>query len=128
MRYVLDASALLALLLEETGADQVEEVLDFACIGAVNLAEAATVLARRPMSHEGVMAVLSEAPVTVLLADGSLGIAAGLLATTTRRAGSSLGDRFCLALAIRLEATMLTADRALAGIAPEVGVGVRLIR
>jgi len=43
--YVLDASALLALFLDEEGADRTEEVLDGGLISAVNLSEVGARLA-----------------------------------------------------------------------------------
>ena len=46
MTIVLDASAVLAALLQEPGGEQIEEALDDAVIGAVNLAEIAAALAR----------------------------------------------------------------------------------
>ncbi|MGH6902012.1 MAG: hypothetical protein ACREIR_04665 [Geminicoccaceae bacterium] len=49
---------------------------------------------------------------TVLPVDEELGYAAGFLRPATRRFGLSLGDRICLALAVRLGATALIADRA----------------
>ena len=128
MRYVLDASALLALLLDEPGAELVAEALDTACIGAVNLAEVATVLIRRPMLAEDVRATIESAPVPVLDNDPSLALEAGLLWPLTKSAGSSLGDRFGLVLARRLGATLLTGDRSLAAISPTVGVSSKMIR
>jgi ribonuclease VapC len=46
----------------------------------------------------------------------------------TRSAGLSLGDRACLALAVRLGTKALTADRSWSRIARAVGVEVELIR
>jgi ribonuclease VapC len=46
----------------------------------------------------------------------------------TRSAGLSLADRLCLALARRLKAKVLTADRAWTLVAEPLGLDVGLIR
>ena len=58
--------------------------------------------------------------------DADLAYVAGLLRPATRRAGLSLGDRACLALALRLEVEALTADRSWADL--ELDVPVRVVR
>ena len=106
---VLDASALLAFLQGEPGADRVEEVLDDAVVGAANWSEVAQ---------------------KVRASGADWGVASGLLlsyrlrvepvshrdaeeaARLWKRGGLSLGDRLCLAVAARLDAVALTADRA----------------
>ena len=45
-----------------------------------------------------------------------------------RGSGLSLGDRFCLALAKRLDCPALTADRAWLPVADDAGVRIELIR
>lgn len=124
---VLDASAMLALLLNETGAANVTAVLGEAVIGAVNVAEVAERLAKS-FTDDGVSASLRTSLPTVIPADTDLAIAAALLRPATRVAGLSLGDRFCLALGKRLGCPVLTADRAWAHVAQDIGVDVRLIR
>ena len=119
---------MLAMLLDEPGGDLVAERLETACIGHVNLAEGATVLARGGRPEADVRTLIETVAVPVLAGGERLAIEAGLLWPRTRAAGSSLGDRFCLALALRIEATLLTSDERLAGIAPVVGVAVLPIR
>ena len=124
---VLDASAVLALLKDEPGADTVSAALDGALLGTANLAEVMSVVAdvggdgdleRRRLLVAGV----TFAPVTELDAGR-----AGTLRTLTRSSGLSLGDRLCLALTLRTDAaTVLTADRAWAAI--DLPLTVRLIR
>ena len=128
MRHVLDASALLALLLRERGADSVSGTLPTACIGTVNLAEVATVLARLGGSADQVRRVLDHVGVMLAPLEGSLAIDAGLLQPATKAVGASLGDRCALALARLLDATLVTSDRALADVAPSVGVSAMLFR
>ncbi len=128
MRTVLDASALLAGLLKEPGADRVAEALDGAVISAVNLAEVTAGLVKNGATEREARSALRSAGVTVLAADEELGIQAGLLRSQTDRVGLSLGDRFCLSLARRLDSPALTADRKWLTIAEDVGVEIELIR
>src|SRR5271165_5623489 len=128
MRVVLDASAILAGLNGEPGADRVATALDAAVVSAVNLAEVAGGVARGGNSPEQVRAVLAALACAVIPADEEMAIDVGLMRAQTDRAGLSLGDRFCLALGRRLRAPVLTADRQWALVADEVGVKVEMIR
>jgi PIN domain nuclease of toxin-antitoxin system len=110
--YVLDASALLALVHGEPGAERVRRVLGRAAISAINLAEVVGRLSERGGAADEIRRGLDRLRLTVLPVDEDLGYAAGFLRPTTRHLGLSLGDRVCLALTIRLGATALTADRA----------------
>jgi PIN domain nuclease of toxin-antitoxin system len=106
---VLDASAVLAYLQGESGSDVVERSLDGAAIGAANWSE---VLARL---GDGIEARLADA---VLVARGvtvePVSKQDAELGARLRGAmpALSLGDRLCLALGERLDAVVLTADRA----------------
>jgi ribonuclease VapC len=125
-KVVIDASALLAYVNGEPGADKVEAVLGEAMISAVNLAEAATKLALKRGMPDRALTELTEAELTVIDFDRPLAEATGALAVLTRAQGLSLGDRACLALAKREGAVALTADTAWCKVS--VGVDVRLIR
>ena len=110
---VLDASALLAFLLEETGADRVDEVLGAAVISTVNLSEAFTRFVRDGRDTTTLERGLQEESVidTFDFTETDAKEAAVLLAATRSR-GLSFGDRACLALARRLDLPAMTADRA----------------
>jgi ribonuclease VapC len=119
---VLDASALLAWLVQERGAEVVGEHLPRAVISAVNLSEVlyrgqslgrnvATLPAR--LGHLG----LEVEPFTG--ADALL--ATGIFARDHRRV-LSLADRCCLATALRLGLPALTDDRAWSTLDLEVEV------
>lgn len=125
---VLDASALLALLLDEPGAEAVRPVLADAAMSTVNLAEVVGHYARNGVAREQVLEVLAPLPVEHMAPDAALAHDIGLLVPATRAAGLSLGDRACLALARRLGAPALTAERRWADVAGAAGVEVRLIR
>jgi PIN domain nuclease of toxin-antitoxin system len=125
-KVVLDASALLAFVNGEPGAEKVASVLGDAMISAVNYAEAITKLALRSSSINRTLAELTEAELEIINFDRPLAEATGLLATLTRTRGLSLGDRACLALAQREEATTLTADHEWGEI--ELGIEIKFIR
>jgi ribonuclease VapC len=126
-RIVLDASALLAILNQEPGAEKLTpELLSAATISAVNLAEAHSKLVSRGLrpadAWEAALSPMSEAvPFTAEHAR-----LAGDLVTKTRALGLSLGDRACLALGLALNAPVYTADRSWNKL--RVGVRIHIIR
>lgn len=125
-RVVLDASAILALLNQEEGAERVAPFLADAVISTVNLAEVVTRLALAGMPETAIREALALLPLESVPFDVGQAIEVGLLAPTTKPPGLSLGDRACLVLASRLDATAVTADQAWVGI--DAGVAVELIR
>jgi ribonuclease VapC len=125
---VLDASAVIALLRGEAGAERVQAEIAGASICTVNLAEVAGHYARYGASDDDVHALLDPLPFARVVFDDELAFAAGLMLPKTQRAGLSLGDRACLALAGRMGAVALTTDRAWASVASDLGVRVDLLR
>ena len=125
---VLDASALLALLRDETGAAKVAEHIANARMSSVNYAEVVSHFVHAGMPSEQVDAMLRPLPMTIVEADQALATLAGRLRTVTAEAGLSLGDRFCLALAQRDGLPALTADRQWRTVAEAAGVIVSVIR
>ena len=125
---VLDASALLALLLDEPGAEQVKAVLAEAVLGVVNLEEIVSYFAKLGVALVDIKSLLHPLPVRFVPVDADLSYDAGMLRPLTSQHGLSLGDRCCLALARREAIPAMTADRQWADIAAAVSVQVRLIR
>jgi len=129
---VLDASALLAYLNDEAGADMVEEaLLRDSAISALNLAEVLSKLAEVGEDPQDVSENLTrrgllggKLVVSPLTADDAVVIAR--LHRSTRAHGLSPGDRACLGLALRLRLPALTADRAWSRL--KSGVKVETIR
>ena len=132
MTAVLDASALLALLKGEPGAERVAEALEQgAYLSAVNLAEVLSKLAdwgEDPAEAQARMAQvgLLGAAVEVLPFTGEDALEVARLRALTRAYGLSFGDRACLALARRLGLPALTAERAWAEL--DLGVPVEVLR
>jgi ribonuclease VapC len=125
---VLDASALLALLLQEPGAEIVKGVIGDAAVSAVNIAEVVGHFAKFGADHGTIQTMLSVLPLTIMPADEALSFAVGMMRPTTAHLGLSLGDRYCLALAKSLGARAVTADRDWVKVAKILSVDVVLIR
>lgn len=111
MKSVLDASALLAFLSGEPGADVVEEALQAGAVcSAVNWSEVAQKIQAGGGDWSIAVALLSSYGMEALDATSSDGERAAAL--WRRGSGLSLADRFCLALADRLQVQAWTADTA----------------
>ena len=123
---VLDASALLASVQMEPGWEAVESVLDEAAISAVNYSEALSKLIEAGMDAPDAAALLSTLDLRIEPFDTRQAETTAALRVATRKAGLSLGDRACLALAQSHGAPVLTTDRAWSRI--DVGVEIRQIR
>jgi PIN domain nuclease of toxin-antitoxin system len=108
----MDSSAILAIFFEEDGLDLVLPRLPHALICSVNMTEIVTRLIDRGGSPLSAQAQLAQLALAVADFDRDLAIQAGLLRHATRHKGLSLGDRACLALAMRERLPVMTADRA----------------
>jgi PIN domain nuclease of toxin-antitoxin system len=98
-RFVLDASALLNILLDEPGRDRVNQIVDGCRIHAVNLAEVLGRLVSGGMPPGKAASALAD--LYLALNEGFGGGDLGL----------SLADCVCLPTAVRLGAVAVTADR-----------------
>ena len=124
---VLDASALLALLFEERGHEQVAPLLDGAAISAVNYLETITKQMQQGADEETAVSVVSSLDLMVIPFDVTLAEAAATLSPLARSHGLSLGDRACLTLARQLRLPAITAESAWQHL-PGLNVEIRLIR
>ncbi len=129
---VLDASALLAYLANEPGAEIVADAIaGGAAICTVNLAEALSTLATHGKDPVETVSELTErgllnGAITVEPFTTADAIEAARLRPLTRTSGLSLADRACLAVAHRLAATALTADHAWTDLG--LDLNIRVIR
>ena len=123
---MLDASAVLVLLLDEPGADVVSDVLTNGVLSAVNLAEVLSKLTDRGAEVSGLADRLRAAGVLVEpMTQADAEKVAALRRTDDRRV-LSFGDRCCLALGHRLDMPVLTADRVWSEM--DCGVEIRQVR
>lgn len=126
---VFDASAALAFLLDEPGAERVERALiEGGVMSTINLAEVSQKLSRNAADPARAGLTIGKLSLRYVAVDEELAIAAGALVSRTASKGLSLADRCCLELARRLALPALTADRKWADVADAVGVRVELIR
>ena len=123
---VLDASAVLAVLLAEPGAELVRSLLKEATISAVNFAEVVSRLVDKGAPAHEIRAQIKPFGLSVVDFDAALAETTGLLRAQTRNKGISLADRACLALAEREGLPVLTADRRWAEL--DIGIDIRLVR
>lgn len=108
---VLDASAVLAWLFREFAWADVEARLAGSSMSTVNLAEVLTRIQRDGQPSTLLLDALRQAPIdfVAFTADDADFVAS--LEPLTRRHGISMGDRACLALALRRGMPVMTADR-----------------
>ena len=123
---VFDSSALLAIVFQEDGAEAATRRLSGGIVSAVNASEVIARLVDFGTSGEDARNALLNFGLEIRPFDAVLAVAAGQLRATTREKGLSLGDRACVALAIREQAGVVTADRAWARLG--LDVEVELIR
>ena len=125
-KVVLDASALLCLLNDEPGADRVVDVLTRSITGTASLAEDVSKLRDRGSPLDEVREALGGLHLDVRSLTPAQALIVGDLRPATKALGLSLGDRACLALAIDLQAEMLTTDAPLAS--ADVGITITNVR
>lgn len=126
-KIVLDASAMLAVLNQEPGAEKLSlEMLNYAAASTVNLAEVHTKLVSRGGNPEEAWEdTLSAVQESVPFTEEHAKIAGDLVAMT-RSLGLSLGDRACLALGLAMKVPVYTTDRSWKTL--KLGVRVHVIR
>ena len=110
-RIVLDASAVLAVLNQERGAEQLTpELLSGAVISSVNLAEVQSKLVGRGVDPDDAWEATLSIVGDIVPFRHEHARLAGDLVTQTRPLGLGLGDRACLALGLLLKGGVYTAD------------------
>ena len=95
-------------------------------ISAVNASEVVARFVDLGVSGEDARASLLGFGLEIRLFDTAMAVAAGLLRAAIRETGLSLGDRACMALSMREQVGIVTADRAWATF--DLDVEIELIR
>lgn len=126
IRYVADASVLLATLLHEPGGDAAIPVLMDAAISTVNLAEVHARLVREGVDRAEAWREATALVGRIVDFDAQHAELCGALALPMHRKNVSAGDRACLALGMTLGLPVYTADRD--WLTLQVGCEIRAIR
>ena len=128
-RTVLDASAILAVLRREAGADaflQKLNTLPPTAVSVVNLAEVHAKLVQHGASAREAWEAAKASAEEIFDFDQRKARISGDLISQTQVNGLSLGDRACLALAMALKSPVYTADHAWKKL--KIGVDIHVIR
>ena len=121
-KVVLDASAILALIQEESGAEVIRPLLKQSMMSTVNIAETLTSLQKVEIGPEEGMEYLSLLIAEIVDFDTDQAIDAAEFYPHVKHKGLSLGDRACLALGKKFQATIYTADKVWKDIYPELDI------
>ncbi|MBI2766302.1 MAG: type II toxin-antitoxin system VapC family toxin [Chloroflexi bacterium] len=125
-RFVSDASAILAILLDEPGGPAAVDRATGSIMSTVNLSEVLQKATQRGRDMQEARLVIALLDLQVLAFSEAQAEEAARLWPSTSRLGLSFGDRACLALALERNATVLTAERTWARL--DVGIRMSVIR
>lgn len=110
MSVVLDASAILALIFEERGADVALSAARGSFLSAVNLDEVLHKTTRRAIAAVEVETELNRLEIEVRPFDAAQARRAAILHPAAHRLNISFADRACLALAMESNRAVVTAE------------------
>jgi ribonuclease VapC len=126
-KVVLDSSVILALINGEPGSETLpEELLAHSVVSAVNLAEVQTKLVQRGWPSAEAWEDASSPVREIFAFDGEQAKIAGDLVGRTHHLGLSLGDRACIALGLKLNLPVYTAEKLWKQV--KAGVEIHIIR
>jgi ribonuclease VapC len=124
---VLDASAILAVIQGEPGAEKLtRELLGDAVCSTVNLAEVQAKLVSRGWSPDDAWEDATSPIREAIAFDEAQAKVTGSLVALTRQLGLSLGDRACLTLGLSLKAPIYTAEKSWSRL--KLGLRIHAIR
>ena len=110
-KWVIDASAVLAAIQNEQGAEYVKKHIDRCVISSVNWSEVLQKLSNSGSEVEKIAAYLNALGLRVIDFTEDDGRISASLWSSCKSLGLSLADRACLATGLRLKTKIITADR-----------------
>jgi len=127
IEYILDSTALIALVGSESGSQRIADLLENSAVSAVNLAETANKLLEKGFSQAEVRESLAKLELKVEDWSEAMAYRSAEFTQYNKSHGLSLGDRACLTLAKHLHATAVTSDRTWSR-KPSLGVPIMIFR
>ena len=124
--FVLDSSAIMAVLLSEAGHDRAASLAQDALMSSVNVAEVVSKCIEFAFPEQLALEYIQGSNITVVDFDLEHAVLAGELRRRASKGMLSLGDRACIATAIRQDAIAVTADRIWSTL--DLGCQIELIR
>ncbi|WP_082143967.1 PIN domain-containing protein [Nitratireductor soli] len=124
--YIIDTSAILAVVFGEPGQETAARLARGGIISSVTLAEIVSKCIERSIPEQIALDYVQDSNIDVTSFDEDVAILAGRLFAYAPKGTLSLGDRACLATAIRHDGTAVTADRIWAAF--DLGCKIELIR
>jgi ribonuclease VapC len=127
LAFVLDSSVILAIVRGEPGADKAVAIAkEQCCTSSVNVAEVVTKCVEWQYPEAVAMSVIESCGIDVVALEYAQAVLAGQLRRRAAKGVLSLGDRACIATAIQMNATAVTADRIWTTL--DLGCKIELIR
>ncbi len=125
-KVIIDTSAILAVIFEEKGADQVIPYLTVGGVSTVNLSEVVTVALRKGAKLGEIREFLSRLSLEIIPFDTDQAYQAASLEPFSKSHDLSLGDRACLGTGLTLNRAVITADKEWRDL--PLAIEIRLIR
>lgn len=123
---ILDASALLALMNKEKGADKIIKYFPDVVMSSVNVSEAVTVMVRTGAPVEEIYQHIESLIKEIKSFNDQQAYLAAYIYSKVKRHGLSFGDRACLSLARVMKYPVITTDKAWAKL--DLGIDIRVVR
>lgn len=127
-KFLLDTSAIIALLKKEPGYETIANIIASSAISSVNLSELVAVLARGGVSEQDIDQIITDLIPEIIPFCENISIKSGKLAKLTEKYGLSLGDRACLSTAEYYNMNIYTADKIWAELSQLVAANIIVIR
>ncbi|WP_375319182.1 type II toxin-antitoxin system VapC family toxin [Candidatus Tisiphia endosymbiont of Oplodontha viridula] len=127
-KYLLDTSAIIALLKKESGYKILEDVIAASSISSVNLSELVSVLIRSNIAENEIDVIITDIVPEIIPFCENICIKTGKLSRLTKDYGLSLGDRACIATGCYYNMEIYTADKIWLKVADNITARIILVR
>ena len=127
-KYLLDTSAIIALLNKESGYEIVDSIIANSAISSVNLSELVSVLTRAGVPENEVDSIVTDIVPEIIPFCENLAIKSGKLSKATKEFGLSLGDRACISTGDYHNMEIYTSDKIWSKLQPQISTKITIIR